>query len=503
MTCESAYQAAYEAAYEAVIGLEVHAQVHSQSKMYCACPVMEDTGDLPSNTYVCPVCLALPGALPVVNRRVVELGIQTALALHCTVAPENVFARKSYFYPDLPKGYQISQYDLPLATDGYLELQTSAGPRRICISRVHLEEDTGKLAHIADGALVDFNRAGVPLLEIVSAPDLRTIEEVRAYATTLRANLMALGVNSGDMEKGALRFEANVSVRPAGATFLGTRTEIKNLNSFRALVRATEAEIQRQIATLELGGRIEQQTLGWDEGRGATFVMRGKEHAHDYRYFPEPDLPPLHIPVEWVAALQAELPELPADRAQRFVMAYGLRFAEAQLLSGDSAIAGYFEAAVAAAMDHADAGAPVAPQDLANWITGELFHLLKEQDVPVVQCRVTPANLVRLQRLRRMGRLSSTAAKAVLEVMFQTGESPDAASARLELAQLSDEATLQLLVQNVVAAHPVQTAQYLSGKSAVLGWLVGQVMAASQGRANPHRAREVLLTHLERLRSTS
>ncbi len=483
--------------YEAVIGLEVHAQVYSRSKMYCACPVMADTGDLPPNTYVCPVCLALPGSLPVVNRRVLELGIQTALALHCTVASESVFARKSYFYPDLPKGYQISQYEAPLATGGYLELETAAGTRRIHISRVHLEEDTGKLIHSEGGALVDFNRAGVPLLEIVSAPDLRTVEEVRAYATTLRALLVALGVNSGDMEKGALRFEANVSVRPVGEAALGTRTEIKNLNSFRALTRAVETEIRRQIAVREAGGSVEQQTLGWDEARGATFVMRGKEYAHDYRYFPDPDLPPLRVAPAWVAELQAALPELPADRAQRLAAAYGVRRDAARLLAEDPEIAAYFEAAVSAA------GGSVAPQDLANWITGELFRWLREQDLPLAQCRVTPDRLARLQQLRQAGSLSSTAAKTVLEVMLQTGEAPEAASERLGLLQLSDEALLEALVERVVAAHPEQVAHYLAGKSTVLGWLVGQIMAASEGRANPQKAREVLLTHLERLRSTS
>lgn len=482
--------------YAAVIGLEVHAQVHSRSKMYCACPVMADTGDLPPNTYVCPVCLALPGALPVVNRRVVELGIQTALALHCTVAPESVFARKSYFYPDLPKGYQISQYELPLATQGYLEIETAAGSRRIGISRVHLEEDTGKLAHTETGARIDFNRAGVPLLEIVSAPDLHTVEEVRAYATTLRTVLVALGVNTGDMEKGMLRFEANVSVHPAGAAVLGTRTEIKNLNSFRALARAVEVEIQRQIAVVEAGGSVEQQTLGWDEARETTFVMRGKEHAHDYRYFPEPDLPPLRISPAWIADLQATLPELPAARAQRLVAGYGLRPAEAVLLAADTELTAYFEAAVAAAED-------VTAQDLANWITGELFRLLKAHDLPLARCRVLPAQLARLQQLRQEGALSSTAAKTVLEAMFQTGETPEAASERLGLLQLSDDAMLQALVARIVAAHPAQTAQYLAGKFTVVGWFVGQVMSASQGRANPQKVRTYLLTHLEQQRSTS
>lgn len=488
--------------YESVIGLEVHAQLRCRSKMYCACPVVEDTGNSPPNTLVCPVCLALPGALPVLNRKAVELGIQTALALHCTVSPESVFVRKSYFYPDLPKGYQISQYDVPLATNGYLEIQTAVGTKSIGISRVHLEEDTGKLVHREDSALVDFNRAGVPLLEIVSAPNLQTGAEVRAYATALREILVALGANSGDMENGALRFEANVSLRPKGATTLGARTEIKNLNSFRALVRAVEAEVQRQSAILAEGRDVEQQTLGWDEARGSTFTMRGKEHAHDYRYFPEPDLPPLRISEAWLSELRALLPEFPVERVRRLVAAYGLRPAEAQLLTAHPDIAAYFEAAVALANDTAAKEGAVWPQNLANWITGEFLRMLRERDVSSGQCQVTPAHLVRLQRLRQANALSSTAAKMVLETMFETGETPDAASERLGLSQLSDGTVLRAWVEQVVAANPMQTTQYLSGKSAVLSWFVGRVMAASRGRANPQRVREVLVCHLERLRST-
>jgi len=298
--------------YEAVIGLEVHAQIHTRSKMYCACPVVADTGDVPPNTQVCPVCLALPGTLPVVNRRAVELGIMTGLALGCTINPVNVFARKSYFYPDLPKGYQISQYELPLAVNGALEIETEAGVQRIGITRAHLEEDTAKLYHQDDGsALVDFNRAGVPLIEIVSEPDLRTVEAVQAYATTLRDVLIYLGINAGDMEKGEMRFEANVSIRPVGATTLGTRTEIKNLNSFRALALSVAYEIERQKAALTNGETVNQQTLGWDEAAGRTYAQRSKEYAHDYRYFPEPDIPPLEIAPDWIEALGARVPELP------------------------------------------------------------------------------------------------------------------------------------------------------------------------------------------------
>jgi aspartyl-tRNA(Asn)/glutamyl-tRNA(Gln) amidotransferase subunit B len=483
--------------YEAVIGLEVHAQVHTHSKMYCACPVMEDTGTLPPNTYTCPVCLALPGTLPVVNRRAVEYGILTALALHCTVQPVNVFSRKSYFYPDLPKGYQISQYDLPLSTGGYLDVETVAGVKRIGVTRVHLEEDTAKIYHLGSKALIDFNRAGVPLLEIVSEPDMRTVEEVKAYANALHDILVYLGVNSGDMEKGVMRFEANVSIRPRGVTWLGTRTEIKNLNSFRALVRAVEYEIQRQIRVVEAGGTIVQQTMGWDESKGETFTQRSKEYADDYRYFPEPDIPPLEIAPAWIEELRARLPELPLEKQRRLMSEYGIRRAEAELLVGSQATAAYFETAARLAQTQG-----LAPQEVANWITGELFRLLNEQGGTLEASKVPPERLVALLRLRQQGTLSATAAKTVLEEMFNTGEPPEPIVERLGLAQVSDTDAIAALVAQIVAANPTQVAQYLSGKTAVMGWFVGQVMKASQGKANPQQAQELVKIYLERQRSS-
>ncbi|MBO9370206.1 MAG: Asp-tRNA(Asn)/Glu-tRNA(Gln) amidotransferase subunit GatB, partial [Chloroflexi bacterium] len=374
--------------YEAVIGLEVHAQVHTRSKMFCACPVMEDTGDLPPNTYVCPVCTAMPGTLPVINRRAVELTLMTALALNCEVPPVSFFARKSYFYPDLPKGYQISQHGLPLGVNGYLDIQTEAGPRRVRINNVHLEEDTGKLYHVGNVTLVDFNRAGVPLIEIVTEPDMRSAEEVREYAERLREILVYLGVNSGDMEKGVMRFEASVSVRPAGTDVLNPRHEIKNLNSFRALYRAVAYEVAQQVETLRNGGRVLQQTMGWDEGRGVTYVQRSKEYAEDYRYFPEPDLPPLEIGREWLEELRRGLPELPAARRARFVHEYGLSAYEADLLVADRAVADYYEAAVRMGT--------VSPKVVANWVTVDLFRVMRESGKGIAELPVSPQALVEL-----------------------------------------------------------------------------------------------------------
>ncbi len=482
--------------YEAVIGLEVHAQVHTKSKMYCPCPVVEDVGTLPANTYVCPICLALPGTLPVVNRRAVEYGIMTALALHCTVEPLNVFSRKSYFYPDLPKGYQISQYDLPLSQHGYLEIETAAGTKKIGITRVHLEEDTAKIYHVGPKALIDFNRAGVPLLEIVSEPDLRTIDEIKAYANALHDILVYLGVNSGDMEKGEMRFEANVSIRPKGSTTLGTRTEVKNLNSFRALARSVEYEIQRQTAVLESGGKIIQQTMGWDEVKGETFAQRSKEQAHDYRYFPEPDIPPLEVSAEWTARLAGDMPELPMEKLHRLMNDYNIRRSEAELLIVDRAVADYFEQTAKLGQEQ-----QIPPQECANWITGEIFRLLNETHKTFTAELVPAPRLIALLALRQKGTLSSTAAKTVMETLFTSGEEPSVIVDRLGLAQISDEDALTAIVQQVIAANPTQVGQYLQGKN-VLGWFVGQIMKASGGKANPARVQELVRLYLEQQRSS-
>jgi aspartyl-tRNA(Asn)/glutamyl-tRNA(Gln) amidotransferase subunit B len=464
--------------------------------MYCDCPVVEDVGDLDPNTYTCPVCLALPGTLPVVNRRAVEYGMMTALALNCTIQPVNVFSRKSYFYPDLPKGYQISQYDLPLSRDGHLEIETETGAKRIGVTRVHLEEDTAKLHHLRGGALVDYNRAGVPLLEIVSEPDMRSVEDVKAYATALRDILIYLGVNSGDMEKGVMRFEANVSIRPEGSDELGTRTEIKNLNSFRALTRGVAYEIERQIEVVEAGGAIAQQTLGWDESEEYTYPQRSKEYAHDYRYFPEPDIPPLEISEAWIEDVRAEIPELPLAKKRRLVEIYGIRPYDANLLVEKRAVADYFEEAAQLAQER-----DLDPQDVVNWLTGELFRLMNETGAAIDEIKVTPEHLAALVDLRQKDIVNTTAAKQVLEEIFESGEEPQAVVDRLGLAQISDTDALSTVVAKVIEENPKQVGQYLDGKHAVIGWFIGQVMKATRGKANPQEARTLLQKQLERLRS--
>jgi len=480
--------------YEPVIGLEVHAQIHTKSKMFCSCPVMADTGDLPPNTYVCPVCTAMPGVLPVINRRAVEIAIMTGLALNCEIPSFSRFARKSYFYPDLPKGYQISQYTPvfpPLSMNGYLEIETPAGKKRIRINRAHLEEDTGKLYHTGSGAsLVDLNRAGVPLLEIVSEPDMRSADEVLAFATKLHAILVYLGVNTGDMEKGMMRFEANVSVRPAGTDQMNPRHEIKNLNSFRALHRSVAYEIENQIATLESGGTVVQQTMGWDEARGVTVPQRGKEYADDYRYFPEPDLPLLEISREWVEELRAALPELPDTRRARFIAEYGLSEYDAGLLVEDKAVADYYEAAVAAG--------GVEPKTVANWVTGELFRLMKESGMGIDAIAVTPQALAELVGLVKDGVINQNTGKAVLEEMFTGGRSAREIVEERGLAQVSDTAELDRIIAQVLADNPQQVNDYLAGKEQLFGWLVGQVMRATKGKANPQVVRELLEKRLRK-----
>jgi aspartyl-tRNA(Asn)/glutamyl-tRNA(Gln) amidotransferase subunit B len=475
--------------YEPVIGLEVHAQIHTASKMFCSCPVVEDTGDLPPNTYVCPVCTAMPGTLPVINRRAVEMAIMAGLALNCEVNPVTVFARKNYFYPDLPKGYQISQYDLPICTGGYLEIEADGERKRIGVTRAHMEEDAGKLHHGGGASLVDLNRAGVPLIEIVSEPDMRSVEEVRAYAAKLRSILVYLGVNSGDMEKGMMRFEANVSVRAIGSDAMNPRHEIKNLNSFRALARSVEYEIRHQIEVYESGGTITQQTMGWDEERGVTVPQRGKEQAHDYRYFPEPDLPPLEIGREWVAELRAQLPELPEARHARFIAGYGLSDYDAGVLVADKAVADYYEAAIAASKSD--------PKTVANWITGVLFRLMKESGPEICTVQVSPQALAELVGLVEDNTINTNTGKDVLAEMFASGCSARQIVEGRGLAQVSDAAALEQIVAQVLEENPAQVAKYLSGKGQVLGWLMGQVMKATRGKANPQVVRKLLQAQLE------
>ncbi len=484
--------------YEVVIGLEVHAELQTRSKMFCACPVVDSTAAQP-NSAVCPVCAGMPGVLPVVNRRAVELGLRVALALGCRIAQTSLFARKNYFYPDLPKGYQISQYEYPLAENGRLTIDTPQGERVVRIRRVHLEEDTGKLSHLRgeDGeacSLVDLNRAGVPLLEIVSEPDMHSVEEARAYATSLRSILRYVGASSGDMEKGAMRFEANVSLRPAGSAELGTRVEIKNLNSFRAMERAVAYEIERQAALLQRGARVEQETLGWDEAGAATYSQRSKEEAHDYRYFPEPDLPPLVVEPGWVEQIRAGLPELPQARRARFQREYGLSPEDAQTLTADQAIAEYFEQVVRAG------GGAFSGRTAAGWVGGELFAWMNQRGEGIEQIRATPAALADLLCRAASGEINLTTAKAVLIEMLQSGRSAAEIIQSSGLQQLSDPVQIADLVRRTLQSSPAQIASYLAGKETLANWFFGQVMRAAGGRANPQVVRAELDRQLADLR---
>jgi len=476
--------------YEAVIGLEVHAELATRSKMFCACAVVDSSRAEP-NVAVCPVCAGMPGALPVLNRRAVEYGLRVALALGCEIAPLSIFARKNYFYPDLPKGYQISQYEQPLAVNGCLKIQTSQGERLIRVRRVHLEEDAGKLTHVERNgeaySLVDLNRAGVPLLEIVSEPDMRSAEEARLYAMALRSILRYLGVNSGDMQKGVMRVEPNISVRPVGSQRLGTRTEIKNLNSFRALERSTAFEIQRQSELLRQGRAVIQETRGWDEAHGVTLPQRSKEEADDYRYFPEPDLPPLAIDPAWLEAIRASLPELPEARLNRFQAQYGLSAYDAGVLADEPAVAAFYEQTVKAASE-------VTPKVVANWISGDLFGLLNQAGVGIEEARVTPGELAGLLRMLASGELNQTTARGVLREMFESGESAEAIVAKGGLRQISDQAAIAGLVRGVLEGYPKEVQAYLGGKETLAKWLFGQVMRAARGQANP----QVLQGELER-----
>ncbi len=486
--------------YEPIIGLETHAELLTNSKMFCGCAVVDSTS-APPNSVVCEICAGLPGTLPTVNERAVEFALRVALALNCEIRPFNVFARKNYFYPDLPKGYQISQYELPLAVNGWLEIETAAGTKRVRLRRVHLEEDTGKLFHMAPSngqseySLVDLNRAGVPLLEIVTEPDLSSAEEVKAYAVALRAILRYLGVNSGDMEKGILRFEPNISVRPVGATALRTRTELKNLNSFRALERATAYEIERQIRLWEGGEEVVQETRGWDEARGETVGQRSKEHAHDYRYFPEPDLPPLIFSPDWIERVRAALPALPAAKRERFRAEYGLSRYDAAVLTEERAVADYFEQAVgqqSAASRH--------PKSIANWMTGELFRLMNESGLDIERVKVQPAQLAALAEMVTSGIINTNTAKAVFAEMFATGRDAPTIVAEKGWAQVSDSAAVEQAVADVLAANPEQVATYLGGKATIEQWFFGQVMKGLKGRGNPQIIRRVLASKLEALR---
>jgi aspartyl-tRNA(Asn)/glutamyl-tRNA(Gln) amidotransferase subunit B len=483
--------------YEPVIGLETHAELGTRSKMFCACRVV-DTTQADPNIAVCPICAGMPGVLPVVNQRAVEYGLRVALALNCEIAPTSIFARKNYFYPDLPKGYQISQYEQPLARHGRLVIQTSQGERLVHIRRVHLEEDTGKLTHASQGgvaySLVDLNRAGVPLLEIVTEPDLHTAEEVRIYAMTLRSLLRYVGVNSGDMQKGVLRIEPNISLRPVGSSTLGTRVEIKNLNSFRALERGVAYEIQRQTDLLEHGQPVRQETLGWDDVREVTFTQRAKEGENDYRYFPEPDLPPLVIDPNWLEQVRLGLPELPEAKIRRFCEQYQLGEYDANVLVDERGVADYFEQVVTAAPD-------VPPKLVANWVTGELFSLLNQAGEDIQGGRLPSLALAELVQMIQRAEINNNTAKVVLAEMFSSGQSAEEIVTNKGLRQISDADFIGGLVQGVLEQNPQQVAAYLAGKETLFQWLFGQVMRAVQGKANPQVVRQELQQQLEALKT--
>ncbi len=467
--------------YEAVIGLEVHAQLLTASKIFCGCATAFGA---PANTQTCPVCLGMPGSLPVLNRQAVEFALKMALATHCRIPAESVFARKNYFYPDLPKGYQISQYELPLAEHGFLEIRVNGVLRRIGITRIHLEEDAGKLIHseLRPVSFVDFNRTGVPLIEIVSEPDLRAPEEAVEYLKALRNILLYLEICDGNMEEGSLRCDANISLRPLGAPEFGTKTELKNMNSFRFVRMALEYEIKRQRALLSAGREILQETRLWDPSQGQTLSMRGKEEAHDYRYFPDPDLVPVRIDPEWLAALQQSLPELPAARQQRFQDQYGLPEYDAEVLTGEKALADYFEACVAEFPQ---------PKKVSNWIMAELLRELKKEEAGIAACRVSPRALGRLLALVEQGTLSGKLAKTVFEEMAATGKDPEAIVKEKGLVQISDAEALVPVAQEILAAHPKEVADYRAGKTKVLGFFVGQLMRRTKGQANPQLANEI------------
>ena len=479
--------------YEPVIGLEVHAQLLTESKMFCGCPTA--FGALP-NTQTCPICQGMPGTLPVINRRAIEFGVKTALAIGCTVNTRNRFARKHYYYPDMPKNYQISQYEEPLAERGRLEIEVGGAARVIAIERLHLEEDVGKLLHegsleTAPTSQVDFNRAGTPLMEIVSRPDLRSPEEAAAYLRALRAILIYLRVCDGNMEEGSMRCDANISLRPAGATELGTKVEIKNMNSFRNVQHALEYEIARQGRALQSGGRIVQETRLWDADRSQTVAMRSKEYAHDYRYFPEPDLPPLRLEPRWVEEIRATLPELPAALRQRFTRAYGLSVYEADLLAQGRGLADYFENA---------AREYPKPKIVANWVLNELLRELPgDDDRAVTTCPIPPRNLAGLLRLIDDGTISGRLAKDVFEKMYRSGESAEAIVGREGLTQVADALALGAAVDQVLRAHPKVVEDYKGGKKAAVGFLVGQVMKATGGRANPALVNRLLAEKLPKV----
>jgi aspartyl-tRNA(Asn)/glutamyl-tRNA(Gln) amidotransferase subunit B len=472
--------------YETIIGLEVHAQLLTESKIFCGCSTR--FGESP-NHLTCPVCLGMPGVLPVLNRKVVELTIKTALAVNCQVARYSQFARKNYFYPDLPKGYQISQYELPLARGGCVEIEPegAAGSKKIGINRIHMEEDAGKLLHELDGvpaecSYVDFNRTGVPLMEIVSEPDINTPEEAAEYLKTLRSLLQYLEVCDGNMEQGSFRCDANISLRPKGFQGLGTKVELKNMNSFRNVMRALEYEVQRQASVLDSGDKIIQETRLWNVDRGISESMRGKEEAHDYRYFPDPDLVPIVIEDAWIDEIRKTMPELPREKKQRFIKQYNIPEYDAAILTATRQLADYFEAC---------ARLGPQPKAVSNWIMGDILrHVPDTRDIGVFP--VTPAHLAEMLMMVEKGTISGKIAKTVFEDMVASGKMPQAIVAEKGLVQVSDSAALEQAIQEVLDAQADKVADYRSGNEKIFGFLMGQIMKATKGKANPQMVNDLL-----------
>jgi aspartyl-tRNA(Asn)/glutamyl-tRNA(Gln) amidotransferase subunit B len=476
--------------YEPIIGLEVHAQLLTEAKIFCRCSTKFGA---PQNSQVCPICLGMPGVLPVLNRQAVEFAMRMGLAMNCRIAEHSIFARKNYFYPDLPKGYQISQYEEPLCENGWLEIELEGGElKRIGIIRIHLEEDAGKSVHAEEyvsenETLVDVNRCGTPLIEIVSEPDIRSPREAYLYLNRIRQLVRYLGICDGNMEEGSLRCDANISVRPVGAQKFGTKTELKNMNSFRNVEKALEFEINRQIQLLESGGTVVQQTLLWDATNGKVTPMRSKEEAHDYRYFPEPDLAPLRVAEQWREEIRFSLPELPMARRNRFVEQFGLPKYDADVLTDEKAIADYFEAVAKSVKDAKQA---------SNWVMGEVLRVLKEKKIDMTQFSLAPTVLAELLNLITDGTISGKIAKDVFEEMLATGKSAQAIVAEKGLTQVSDSSIIEKAVDEVLAANPKEVERYRNGEEKVFGFLVGQVMKAMAGKANPKVANEILKNRL-------
>jgi len=473
--------------YETVIGLEVHVELATATKIFCSCPT--EFGKEP-NTHVCPVCLGLPGSLPVLNKRVVEFAIKAGLALNCQIPRFAKFDRKNYFYPDLPKAYQISQYDLPLAIGGYLEFEVNGETKRVGITRVHLEEDAGKLVHaeFADYSLADYNRTGVPLIEIVSEPDLRSPEEAKAYLEKLKSVIQYTGISDVKMEEGSLRCDANVSIMPAGSKEFGTRSEIKNMNSFKAVQRGLAYEVERQKEVLEAGGKVVQETRRWDEHKGVTYAMRSKEEAHDYRYFPDPDLVPVMVEPAWVEEIRQSLPEMPDARRKRYQSEWGLPEYDAAVITASKAMADFFEATLA---EYHDAKA------VANSLLGEILKYLNAQGIEIHQTKLTPAHLAELLMLQADGTISGKIAKTVFEEMFSSGKKAAEIVQEQGLVQISDKDAIAAIIAQVIADNPKSVQDFKAGTEKALGFLVGQVMKISKGRANPEMANQLLREKLQ------